>query len=231
MGADRNTRIGDEIATVEGVVYTAIRDRIVRNAVEPGTVLALAAIADELGVSTMPVRAALARLKTEGLVIQSPRRGSTVAPATLDDLEEIQAVRTGLEGHAARLGVPKLDDDRIARMARTLKKIRTASRKLSTPAKVNAFLQSEYQLHDDIFAAAGRRELFELIRVHRLRAERYVRLALQSGSNGFEADADLQEELFNAAADRDPDGAERAFRSILQWTVDFCAPLLKERDD
>lgn len=224
--ADRSARLGDEIATVEGAVYEAIRDRIVRSAVEPGTVLALAPIADELGVSTMPVRAALARLRSEGLVIQSPRRGSTVAPATLDDLEEIQAVRSGLEGYAARLGVPRLDDDRVAHMARTLKKIRSASHRLSTTAQVNTLLHSEYQLHDDIFASAERREIFELIRVYRLRAERYVRLALQSGSDGFAVDADLQERLFGAAADRDPDRAEQAFRAILQWTVDFCAPLL-----
>ncbi|MEZ7007539.1 GntR family transcriptional regulator [Streptomyces sp. AD55] len=225
--AHRSERLGDEIATVEWVVYETIRDRIVRG-LEPGTVLALAPIADELGVSTMPVRAALARLRSEGLVMQSPRRGSTVAPATIDDLEEIQAIRSGLEGYGARICVPNLDDERIARMARILKKVRASSRKLSTDNQVNAFLACEYQLHDELFAASGRRELVDLIRVYRRRAERYVRLALRSESKGFTSDVELQQELFEALADRDADRAEQTIRSILQWTVHFCRPLLND---
>ncbi|MFC5993094.1 GntR family transcriptional regulator [Pseudonocardia hispaniensis] len=224
---DRPWRLGDEIATVETVVYETIRDRIVRG-LEPGTVLALAPIADELGVSTMPVRAALARLKAERLVIQSPRRGSTVAVATRNDLEEIQAVRSGLEGYAARLGVSQIDDEIVERMARVLKRIESKSRKLSTGTHVDAFLSAEYQLHDELFAASGRQELLDLIRVYRRRAERYVRLALRSECQGFATDVDLQKDLFSAAVNRDGARAEHAIRSILQWTIDFCHPLLSE---
>src|SRR2546426_1115964 len=98
-----------EIKSAEDHVFEALRARILRG-LAPGSPLRLAEIADQYGVSMMPVRSALRRLEAEGLIRQLPRRGAVVAPLELSDLEEIQAVRAGLEGYAARLGAERIGE-------------------------------------------------------------------------------------------------------------------------
>jgi len=99
-------------------VYEELRARIVRNGLPAGTQLPLAELAEELGVSTMPIRSALSVLQTEGLVRQLPHRGATVAPFEVEDLEVIQAVRSGIEGFAARTGARGLTQGKVDEMAR-----------------------------------------------------------------------------------------------------------------
>ncbi len=84
------------IKSAEDQVYEVLRDEILHD-LEPGMALPLAGIAERLGVSTMPVRAALMRLEADGLVRQQPRRGAIVAPLEVDDVQEIQAVRAGID--------------------------------------------------------------------------------------------------------------------------------------
>src|SRR4051794_18069210 len=79
-------------SNVAASTYEQIRQRILLGVLPPESSLALAELADELGVSTMPVRAALARLTSEGLVRKLRSRVSIVAPLEIEDFEEIQAV-------------------------------------------------------------------------------------------------------------------------------------------
>ena len=107
------------IKSTEDQVYETLRREIVRT-LEPGTPLRLSAIAERLGVSTMPVRAALLRLESEGLVRQVARKGAVVAPLELEDIEEIQAIRWGIEGLAARLGAERVAEEALATMRKHL---------------------------------------------------------------------------------------------------------------
>ncbi|MEV5610939.1 GntR family transcriptional regulator [Streptomyces sp. NPDC052225] len=59
-------------------------------------------LAEALGVSRVPVREALLRLATEGLVVLEPRRGARVRRLTLRDVEELFDLRLSLEVFAAR---------------------------------------------------------------------------------------------------------------------------------
>jgi len=68
-----------QIQSVVDQVYDAVRARILSGDLPRGSRLRQAALADELGVSRTPLREALRRLATEGLVEFEANRGATVA--------------------------------------------------------------------------------------------------------------------------------------------------------
>src|SRR5436190_23222779 len=109
------------MASVEDAVYRGLRDEIGRLRLAPGEPLRLERLAAQFEVSLTPVRHALRRLESEGLVVSLPRRGSRVAPLSVEEPEENQALRLGLESFLARHGAERCTtgalDEMVARRA------------------------------------------------------------------------------------------------------------------
>ena len=76
-----------------GAVYRALKRAIIEQALTPGTKLPEDSIGERLGVSRTLVREALLRLDSEGLVELRPNRGACVAQPSLEDGQDIFAVR------------------------------------------------------------------------------------------------------------------------------------------
>jgi DNA-binding GntR family transcriptional regulator len=85
-----------------------LRERILAGDLPAGERLLLDGIAEDLGISPIPLREALRSLASEGLVSPLPRRGYTIAEATAADLEETYRLRLMLEPLAVELAVPML---------------------------------------------------------------------------------------------------------------------------
>lgn len=109
------------------LVYRDLRERIVNGILHPGERLYLQVLADEREVSTVPVREALRRLESEGLVKNQPHSGATVASLDVEKIEVHFMVRAALEGLAARLAAThvtpalleqlKAQDEELRRLA------------------------------------------------------------------------------------------------------------------
>lgn len=213
------------IKTVQDHVLDALRDEIVTGRLKPGSNLVLNVLSKRLGVSTQPIRVALTKLEAEGLVRQPARRGAIiVAPLEIEDLEEIQAIRSGLEGLAARLGAPALTDSSIDRMRRLLTRLQD----VGSDRRVDAYLRQQWELQDVCYAAAARPRLLSLITDHRKRAERYIRLAVSSPL-GFSGSLHYQEAFVAACADRSARRAEEVIRQALWWTATEVAPAIAKQ--
>ncbi len=89
--------------------YAILREEIVDWSLPPGSVLAEVEQSVRLGVSRTPLRAALARLTTDGLVTQQAGRGLVVAEVSVDNIRELFEVRRALEEQAARLAAERGD--------------------------------------------------------------------------------------------------------------------------
>src|SRR3954463_3271071 len=87
--------------TVAGAVADRLRGEIVAGDLSSGSRLRQVEIARRFGVSTTPVREALAALQREGLVRLHPQRGAVVFVPTVDDLREHYEIRGALEALAA----------------------------------------------------------------------------------------------------------------------------------
>ncbi|MEM1314185.1 MAG: GntR family transcriptional regulator [Pseudomonadota bacterium] len=83
--------------------YAMILDAIDRGRYAPGSRLVETELAERFGVSRTPIREALGRLETQGVVAHDGRRGLVVASLDHNQLGELYEVRMVVEGLAARL--------------------------------------------------------------------------------------------------------------------------------
>lgn len=92
-----------EHASLARSAYNSVRQRIVRGELPIGQVISRRRIANELGMSFLPVSEALQRLEVEGLLESRPRAGTRVRIPTRQDIVGHYAVREALEVQAARM--------------------------------------------------------------------------------------------------------------------------------
>lgn len=88
-----------------------------------GTRLNQGEIAVELGVSRMPVREALKDLEAQGLVTFYPYRGVEVSQLSVDDVEELFAIRATLERRALDRAIPNLSQENLREMREILERM------------------------------------------------------------------------------------------------------------
>lgn len=96
------------------MVTDVLRELITDRQLSPGTPLRQRDLAEQFEVSYTPVREALRRLESEGLVVTDVHRGATVARTESDELEENYRILAALEALAGSLAVAKMTDDDIA---------------------------------------------------------------------------------------------------------------------
>jgi len=96
--------------------YLAIRERILSGAYGPGYRIVIDSLAEELGISALPVREGIRRLEAEGLVVYRPNAGAQVATAEPGVFQEEVTVLAVLEGYATALAAPHLGPAEIRRL-------------------------------------------------------------------------------------------------------------------
>ena len=106
--------------TAEEEAYRHVLKGIRTGRFRPGVRLIPEEIANEIGMSRMPVREAFRRLSSEGLVLIRPNRGCVVAGLTIEEIYEVFEMRSVLEGLAVRLAMPRLDADAFSELDRLL---------------------------------------------------------------------------------------------------------------
>ncbi|TKT74713.1 GntR family transcriptional regulator [Aquamicrobium sp. LC103] len=84
-----------------------VRNLVLGGSVAPGERLSEVALAEQLGISRTPLRAALARLEQEGLLEQIPSGGYSVRGFTIADVFDAIELRGVMEGTAARLAAER----------------------------------------------------------------------------------------------------------------------------
>ena len=103
--------------TVEDMVHEVVREAIVTGVYQPGDRLPQDSIAESIGVSRIPVRAALRSLEAEGFVVLEPHKGATVRALSASEIEEIYELRALLETYAVRAVAEKITGDELDEVA------------------------------------------------------------------------------------------------------------------
>jgi len=112
--------------------YDYLRRRLIDGTFCPGTRLSPAALAQEIGISHIPVREAIGRLQSEGLVEQLPRRGAFVRQPDREEIVELVELRGLLECGAIVLTARRISDSQLLELRQALDELRQAGDRLGT---------------------------------------------------------------------------------------------------
>lgn len=148
-----------EYMSKSAVVTSALRELIVRGEFEPGTRLRQRDLAARFGVSATPVREALRRLETEGLIHYDLHRGATVIEATVGVRDENFQIRAALEALAARMAASRIT-------AQELDDLQALHREMEAAKSNDAdVMDINRRFHFKIYEAARSPTLLALLRL------------------------------------------------------------------
>lgn len=99
--------------------YNMLKDKITRCEYAPGSQMNEEILQRDLGMSRTPIRDALGRLEQEGLIVIRPKKGITIAPLSIKELNMTFELRQLLECYALRNYGSLLPDDELMSFYRT----------------------------------------------------------------------------------------------------------------
>jgi DNA-binding GntR family transcriptional regulator len=185
-------------------VHEHLREEILANRLPPGTELNEVALSQSLGVSRGPVREAVGRLASEGLVTVRPRRGAVVTALTAEEFRAAYQVREALETLAIRLAVPRLTPDELGRLQALVDEMVERA----DSGDVDAFFRANAAFHWVFVEASGNPMLEEMMRSLLDRMGRYrMRSVALRGS--LRRSTGEHKAILRAVRDGDADKAAR----------------------
>ncbi len=186
--------------------YRYIRKAIQTQKLLPGDRLREVDLAELIGLSRTPIREALARLESEGLVIHDPMRGIMVAELDYSMTTELYFMREVLEGTAARLAAQHASEVEISILEDLCKQYEAAVGNESMLALRNR------QFHDTLYRCSHNRYLIKvLVMLH----DNLMLLGSTTLTDPQRVKATLHEHeaVVNAIRERNPEKAELALRN------------------
>ncbi|WP_406855680.1 GntR family transcriptional regulator [Alsobacter sp. KACC 23698] len=187
-------------------VHDVLRRAIIGGELPAGAWLNERQMAEQLGVSTTPLKEALRRLEAEGLVATEPRRGVRV---TFDarQAEEMALARAALEGMIARMAAQRIEAAGVEALADVIARMRAAT----AAGDVAQIIELNGEFHDGIHDVSGCRYLQRLLVGQRIYVHAARAIILGDAAERERALAE-HAAIFDALARRDADEAERAMR-------------------
>ena len=206
----RPARLGDE-------VYSAIFARIMSLEIAPGAKITVDAMARQLGVSQTPIREALARLESEGLVNKTHLIGYSAAPQlSAKQFNDLYELRLQLEPFAARKCAQIMTDEVIGQLAGLCAEMEALAQNEGLDSYAQ-FAQLDMAFHDQIAVSANNELVVEALarlhtHVHLFRLLFHARVTRSA--------IEEHEKVLSAIRARDEDAAEAAMREHIERSRD-----------
>ena len=205
--AKKSTQLEGESRPRGEVAYRYIRSAIQGGQFKPGERLREIELAKQIGLSRTPIREALSRLETEGLVAHDATRGVVVAELDYSMVTELYYMREVLEGTAARLVAQHASDVEISILDDLCQQYEAA---LNDEVALTA---SNRRFHETLYRCSHNRYLLNMVTVL------HDALSLLGGSGTTLGDPERAAETLRehravvaAIRARDADAAELALR-------------------
>lgn len=165
---------GRKPPTLASHVAQQIREAIIQGDLAPGETLLLADLAKRLDVSIMPVREALKRLQSEGLIEQPPQKEARVTMLSLVDLLDTYETRILLETRVIRRSAEKFTEADYRGLMGILERYESAY-EAGHEAEGRALHKA---FHFGMYSVSGSTWILQLISILWDNSERYRRLSL-----------------------------------------------------
>ena len=178
-------------------------DHIVHGRIHPGTRLVERQLADELGISRVPVREALIQLEKEGLIVSRPN-GRYVIELGEEEINKLYAVRGVLERLAVELATQNTSPEYANALENKLREMREAV----AHQDLGAFSRNDLEIHRLIWLQANNPYLLDVLRT--LTGPIYMFIADNAAHFAWGGILELHENLINCINSGDVRGALEA---------------------
>ncbi|MEV0084503.1 GntR family transcriptional regulator [Saccharopolyspora sp. NPDC050642] len=150
-----------------GLQYTNLRDQaleVIRQAlvsgeIRPGDIYSAAALANQLGVSSSPVREAMLTLVNQGLMEPVRNRGYRVVAMSEHDLDEVYEMRLLVEVPGTLRAAENATQEDLSRLAAVAAEIEEAAKE----GDIVRFLDADRRFHLDLLALCGNQRLVNTV--------------------------------------------------------------------
>ncbi|NTU75888.1 MAG: GntR family transcriptional regulator [Anaerolineaceae bacterium] len=210
-------------------VAERLRSDILDGRLKPGEWLRQERLAQVYGVSQMPVREALKALEAEGLVEHVPYRGARVVAFSADDVEDLYATRSFLEGRAAYEAASRITDEQNNQLRALHEKMIKCT---STAADVAYYRLLNRQFHLLIVNASQRAYLERMLNqmwdtFPTMMWSNFALTAETSLPSRVDSDNKEHELLIRALEKHDPQEAKRVARLHVESSGGLLASALR----
>lgn len=206
MKEDERSRLdGISDRSLTDQAYEIIKGAIVSLKLKPGERLKESMLAEELGISTTPIKGALAQLKQEGFVENTRFRGASVAEINDRDVEEIFELRELLEGAAVKRAAIIFSSEDLQKGEALLEKMREAYKAGDT----ESYATPSRDFHYLFTRAFGNQRMINTLKTFSDQLERIRRTIIVAPGNIPLFIKDY-EKILGALKKREPEEAERA---------------------
>jgi len=228
-----DAEMSDHANTLIGKAFESIRRDIITSKLKPGEKLRIAQLRDAYGVGTSPLREALSRLVSEGLVTAKGQRGFWVPPVSAEEHRDIVETRIVLETYALRASIEAGDDEWEGQIVGAYHNLHRIEERFDEDPDTGfiEWWERNRLFHEALVTACP---LKWLLRFHRVVFDlhnRYHRVAMP----GPNLSPDLFEDhrlIMEASLDRDADKAETLLATHIRRDPGFAeGSVLKLEDD
>ncbi len=206
---------------VRGRVTEALREALIIGRIQPGRPVTLRGLADELGVSPMPVREAIRGLAAERALDVSASGRIAVPRMTEQRLSEIFEARALLEPKASALAARHITRDDV----RLLKQIDDTIDVSLHTGDVESYMRQNHAFHFTIYNRSGSDVFLPLIEAVWLRFGPFMRMIY--GRVGTAGLLDHHKAAIKAASDGDADALSAAIRADILEGMELIGEALK----
>jgi DNA-binding GntR family transcriptional regulator len=189
-------------------IASALRSAILQGRLKSNQPLRQDHIAEQFGVSKIPVREAMVQLRAEGLIVFVPNRGFVVSELSPLEVEEIYIMRLALETQALERAIPRLRSADLIRAASVLD-VSEAEDDRSQWSDLN------WEFHSTLYQAAQLPRLLNTIEVLHNNVARYLLIYLERLS-ARDASQDEHRKILQACQKRDGDRAVKILQRHLR---------------
>lgn len=174
---DSKERALPQKTVTEGIVRE-MRERLLSGQIKGGEPLRQEQLANEYGVSRIPIREALLQLCAEGLVVFTPHKGAVATRLSIEEADELFRLRALLETDVFSRAFGKLTPKHLDAAEKALARY---DRAIGAGTEVDSWGKMNWAFHEILFAPAQLPRTVAIIKNLHTSTDRYQRVFLLTG--------------------------------------------------
>ncbi|NLZ54688.1 MAG: GntR family transcriptional regulator [Thermoanaerobacteraceae bacterium] len=202
------------IKPIRDLIYESLRQAIFEGELKAGDRLVEKDLAEKMNVSRTPIREALRKLETEGLVKHLPRKGVVVRGFKREDVIEIYSIRKALEISAITYTVENITDDEINKLKEKIEIMEILTYKEDTVSLFNV----SQEFNDILIRACRMPRLINLINTYLEYLEQFRRVTMKKKKRRLKA-LEEHKQILQAVIDKDVEKAKNLVEIHLQGAL------------